>query len=41
VASLPRGLDLAIGQDVIEKSVRAIDFSTMPATFRCRVKQRR
>jgi hypothetical protein len=41
VAPLPRGLDLAIGRDVTEKSVRAIDFATRPATFRCRVTGRR
>jgi hypothetical protein len=41
VAPLPRGLDLAVGSDVIEKSVQAIDFATVPATFHCRVKRRR
>ena len=41
LSPLPRGLDVVIGQDVLEKSVKRIDFSTMPATFRCRVKQRR
>ena len=41
VAPLPRGLDMAIGRDVIERSVRAIDFETVPATFRCRVPQHR
>jgi hypothetical protein len=36
VAPLTRGFDLAVGRDAIEKSVRAVDFSTMPPTFRCR-----
>jgi hypothetical protein len=36
VAPLPRGLDLAVGRDVIERSVSAIDFATRPATFHCR-----
>lgn len=35
VARLPGGLKMALGRDVIEKSVKAIDFSTAPATFRC------
>jgi hypothetical protein len=41
VAQLPRGLDLAIGRDVIEQSVKSISFSTVPATFRCRAPKRR
>lgn len=41
VAPLPRGLNVVVGQDVLEKSVKRIDFSTVPATFTCRVKGRR
>ncbi len=41
VAPLPRGLDLPVGQDVLEKSIKSIGFATRPATFRCRAKRRR
>ena len=40
VAPLPRGFDMAIGRDVIERSVKSISFATMPATFRCRGNRR-
>ena len=41
VAPLPRGFDLAIGRDAIEKSVKQIQFSpTRPARFVCRVRRR-
>jgi hypothetical protein len=41
VAPLPRGLDLAIGRDVIMKSVKRIQFSpSRPARFVCRVPRR-
>jgi hypothetical protein len=37
VAPLPRGLDLAIGRDAIEKSVKRIQFApSRPARFVCR-----
>jgi hypothetical protein len=37
VAPLPKGLDLAIGRDVIERSVKRIQFApSRPARFVCR-----
>jgi hypothetical protein len=40
-AEMPRGYDLTIGRDVIEKVVRRIDFATNPATITCRARRRR
>jgi hypothetical protein len=35
-AEMPRGYDLTIGRDVVEKVVREIDFSTTPTRIKCR-----
>jgi len=40
-APLPTGLDVVVGQDVLQKSVQRIDFTTTPATLRCRLPRRR
>jgi hypothetical protein len=40
-APLPQGLDVVVGQDVLQKSVKRIDFRTRPATFHCRAPKRR
>jgi hypothetical protein len=38
---MPRGHELTIGRDVIERVVRRIDFATNPATITCRARRRR
>jgi hypothetical protein len=37
---MPRGHELTIGRDVIERVVRRIDFATNPATISCRARRR-
>jgi hypothetical protein len=40
-ALVPRGHELTIGRDLIERVVRRIDFATTPATIACGPRRRK